>query len=53
VIIANKLSAENKYIHRVQLDGKAIDHPFISHSNIINGSQPVFEMGPKPNKNWK
>ena len=53
VIIANKLSAENKYIQRVQLDGKAINHPFISHTSIINGRQLVFDMGPKPNKNWK
>ncbi|MDB5275853.1 MAG: glycosyl hydrolase family 92 [Ferruginibacter sp.] len=52
-IIANKLSAENKYIQSVQLDGKSIDHPFIMHTSIINGHQLVFEMGPLPNKNWK
>jgi predicted alpha-1,2-mannosidase len=52
-ITANKLSVENKYIQSVQLDGKAIDHPFISHASIINGKNLVFEMGPLPNKNWK
>lgn len=52
-IIANKLSAENKYIQSVQLDGKPVDHPFISHANILSGHQFIFEMGPLPNKNWK
>jgi predicted alpha-1,2-mannosidase len=52
-IVANKLSAENKYVQSVRLDGKAIDHPFISHADIIKGNQLVFEMGPMPNKNWK
>ncbi|MEO5894062.1 MAG: GH92 family glycosyl hydrolase [Ferruginibacter sp.] len=52
-IIANKLSVENKYIQSVSLDGKAIGHPFISHTDIINGKKLVFEMGPQPNKNWK
>ena len=52
-IIANKLSAENKYIQSVRLDGKPIDHPFISHASIVHGNKLVFEMGPQPNKNWK
>ncbi|WP_301924141.1 glycoside hydrolase domain-containing protein, partial [Ferruginibacter sp.] len=52
-IVANKLSAENKYIQSIRLDGKAIDHPFISHASIINGKNLVFEMGPLPNKSWK
>ena len=52
-IIANKLSAANKYIQSVQLDGKAINHPFISHASIKSGNKLVFEMGPLPNKNWK
>ncbi|MCW3092477.1 MAG: glycosyl hydrolase family 92 [Ferruginibacter sp.] len=52
-IIANKLSAKNKYIQSVQLDGRHIDHPFISHADIVKGRQLIFEMGPAPNKNWK
>ncbi|MEO6734641.1 MAG: GH92 family glycosyl hydrolase [Ferruginibacter sp.] len=52
-IIANKLSADNKYIQSVQLDGKPIDHPFISHADIVKGNKLIFEMGPTPNKNWK
>ena len=53
IIIANKLSAQNKYIQKVQLDGKAIERPFISHTEIIKGHQLIFEMGPVPNKRWK
>jgi predicted alpha-1,2-mannosidase len=53
VIIANRISEENKYIQTVRLDGKIIDHPFISHSQIINGKKLVFEMGPLPNTEWK
>ena len=53
VIIANHISEENKYIQTVSLDGKIIDHPFISHEQIINGNQLIFEMGPVPNKAWK
>ncbi|MDP4130416.1 MAG: GH92 family glycosyl hydrolase [Bacteroidota bacterium] len=52
-IVARNLSAENKYIQKVSLDGKPIEHPFISHADLINGKDLVFEMGPKPNYNWK
>jgi len=52
-IIANNISHENKYVQDVTLDGKHIDKPFISHQQIIRGSKLIFEMGAKPNKNWK
>jgi predicted alpha-1,2-mannosidase len=52
-IIANNLSEENKYIQKVTLDGKPLTKPFISHQQIVNGSKLVFEMGAKPNYNWK
>jgi predicted alpha-1,2-mannosidase len=52
-IIANNLSTENKYIQKVTLDGKVINKPFISHQEIINGNKLIFEMGAKPNYNWK
>jgi len=53
VIIANNLSKENKYVQSVTLDGKSIDSPFISYNELINGNKLVFEMGVKPNYNWK
>ena len=52
-IIAHNLSEENKYIQQVTLDGKQINRPFITHQQIVNGSKLVFEMGAKPNYNWK
>jgi predicted alpha-1,2-mannosidase len=52
-VIANNLSDENKYIQRVSLDGKVVEKPFITHQQISNGRKLVFEMGAKPNYNWK
>ncbi len=52
-IVANNLSDENKYIQKVSLDGKKLNKPFISHQQIVNGRNLVFEMGAKPNYNWK
>ena len=52
-IMADKLSDENKYIQKVMLDGKQLQTPFIGYKDIINGSKLVFEMGSKPNFNWK
>ena len=52
-IVAHHLSAENLYVQSVTLDGKPVDHPFISHADLVKGQQLVFEMGPKPNYNWK
>jgi len=52
-IVAKNLSEENKYVQSVSLDGKVIDRPFVSHSDLINGKYLLFEMGPKPNYNWK
>jgi predicted alpha-1,2-mannosidase len=52
-IIAANLSEENKYIQKVTLDGRVLDKPFITHQQIINGHQLIFEMGAKPNYNWK
>src|SRR5260221_1942102 len=52
-IIAENISEKNKYIQQVTLDGKVIEHPFITHDEIISGSKLIFKMGPQPNKNWK
>lgn len=52
-IVANNLSAANKYIQKVTLDGKPITKPFISHSEIMKGNKLIFEMGSAPNYNWK
>jgi putative alpha-1,2-mannosidase len=52
-IVANNLSDENKYIQQVTLDGKPLRKPFISHKQIVNGHELIFEMGAKPAYHWK
>lgn len=52
-IIAKNLSPLNKYIQRVTLDGKPVEKPLISHNDILNCKQLIFEMGDTPNYGWK
>jgi predicted alpha-1,2-mannosidase len=40
-------NAENIYIQRVSLNGKAYDLNYITHSDIMRGGKLVFEMGNK------
>ena len=42
-IIANNLSAENKYVKSVTFNGKQLDRT-IEHADIMNGGELVFEM---------
>jgi predicted alpha-1,2-mannosidase len=50
VITANNISKKNIYVQSVTVNGKKLDKPFLYHSDIINGGQMEFEMGPKPLK---
>jgi putative alpha-1,2-mannosidase len=34
------------------LNGVALNKTFFTHSDIINGGEIIFKMGPKPNKKW-
>ncbi|HTI90208.1 MAG TPA: GH92 family glycosyl hydrolase [Puia sp.] len=52
-IIAEGISDANKYIQQVTLDGKLIEHPFITHDALTGGKVLVFKMGPQPDKDWK
>ncbi len=52
-ITAKNISEANKYIQQVTLDGKKLERPFITHQQIVNGHELVFDMGPQPNYNWK
>lgn len=51
-VIANHVSARNKYIQSAQLNGKSLDKPWFAHAAIANGGTLVLEMGDKPNKHW-
>ena len=48
-IIANNLSETNKYIQSLTLDGKVVEEPFITYTQIMNGNVLEFEMGNSPN----
>lgn len=52
VIEAKNVSAENKYIQSATLNGATYDEPWITHSDIADGGNLAFEMGPKPNYEW-
>lgn len=47
---ANNLSVENFYIQSATLNGKKLERSYITHSEIMNGGELIFEMGPAPNK---
>lgn len=47
-IIAHNNSAENKYIERIQLNGKAYQQHFIEHQDIVNGGRLEFFMTAAP-----
>jgi len=51
-IKANGLSKENIYIQSVVLNGIPLNKTWFNHSDIINGGELIFTMGPKPNKKW-
>lgn len=52
VIKANNFSSKNIYIRTVTLNGKPLNKSFITHDDIINGGEMIFEMTQRPNKKW-
>ncbi len=51
-IIANNSSKVNKYIQSAKLNGKALNQPWFTHEDLLQGSTLELEMGPYPNKQW-
>lgn len=49
-MMAKNNSAQNVYIQSATLNGKPLDIPMITWSDIMNGSTLEFEMGPEPSK---
>lgn len=43
-LIAKNQSAENVYVNRVTLNGKALENQTISHHEIMEGGELIFEM---------
>lgn len=49
-VVANNLSAANKYVQSVSLNGAQIEGFTLAHDQILQGGELVFEMGPAPKK---
>ena len=52
VIVANNVSAQNKYIQSAQLNGIPLNKTWIKNADIVKGGKLVFQMGSRPNKSW-
>ena len=52
IIETENLSDNNIYIESVVLNGKEKRQNYITHSEIMNGGDLVFRMGPEPNRSW-
>jgi predicted alpha-1,2-mannosidase len=51
-ILANHVSAQNKYIQSATLNNKLWSKPWFSHADIADGGTLVLEMGAHPNVTW-
>ncbi|MBA3896758.1 MAG: glycoside hydrolase family 92 protein [Sphingomonadaceae bacterium] len=51
-IVADGLSAANRYFGAVSLDGKPLEGGFIRHAEIAAGGELRFTMRSQPNVNW-
>jgi predicted alpha-1,2-mannosidase len=51
-IVTKNNSAENKYIQSAALNGRPLDKPWFTHSDIAGGGLLEFVMGNRPNKQW-
>ena len=49
-VVADGVSAQNKYIQSATLNGKPLDKPWFAHAEIANGGTLTFQMGSRPNK---
>ena len=48
-IKAPKVSDENRYVQKVTLNGQEINKLYLTHKQLMQGGELVFEMGPVPN----
>ena len=52
VIEAKNVSSKNKYIQSAYLNGEPLNSPWFNHSDLAKGGTLIFQMGPRPNKEW-
>ena len=48
-IKAPEVSDENRYVQKVSLNGQIIDKLYLTHEQLMQGGELVFEMGSTPN----
>lgn len=48
-IAAKNNHADNRYVGRMMIDGKATDYSFLSHKAMMEGQKIAFEMQAEPN----
>ena len=48
-IKAPGVSDENRYVQKVTLNGQEITALYLTHSQLMQGGELVFEMGSQPN----
>jgi len=51
-IIAPHCSKQYCYVQSAKLNGRPLNHPWITKDDIINGGTLELDMGILPNKNW-
>lgn len=51
-IVADHMSTQNKYIQSATMNGRPLNKPWFSQSDIANGATLVLQMGDKPNYQW-
>ena len=52
IVSAPDCSEKNKYIQSARLNGRALNAPWFTHDDLINGGELELVMGPYPNKQW-
>ncbi|HUX46267.1 MAG TPA: GH92 family glycosyl hydrolase [Terracidiphilus sp.] len=52
VIVANHVSAQNKYIQSATLNGAPLNKPWFRQSDIAQGATLVLQMADHPNVHW-
>lgn len=51
-IEAKNQGHENVYIQKVFVNGQELNRNYLLHSEIVNGGNVTFYMGPEPNREW-
>lgn len=51
-ITARDASDRNIYIQYATLNGARYTKSYIDHADLMAGGRLIFQMGPRPNKNW-